>query len=662
MKCTVKIFDGRGKEVLSQAFPEGTYRLGRSEYSDIQIDHTGIARSSLEIRITEASVYVTNMAATGKLKLNGQRVETGEVRDGDEIKIGHFRIVILQSVQEEGGSFNLADVNGASEEAQGLLPEPGKTTLSPVVTGRTEGSAALKAETLVEVKPVVAKLLFTEGPRAGEEMFLDAFEVTLGRTKKADIYLDDEKLSRLHAKITRVGLGYRLIDLNSRNGTYVNGIRILEHPLGSFDEIQIGSTKIKFLIRDLVSQELSRGNGGLSPLPVDSTRSMAIGALDRQLEPFPNNVTPFPSAPQTASDQPEGRSSGPRVLMLGLVIALGIAFFFIPSKQEEKKAPSAVAEKSETDPGVVSAPLIPKEFFQLPTETQRAIEGAYNQSKVQAEAKAFDQALATLKQIHDVLPYYKDSLVLQTDYRRRYEEQRTSAAQDRARMAEKSDIKLYLEEGMEYLGSGDWDRAAEAFQAALLLDPKNEMASMGLRAAGAKVRRLEDIPPERDPEAESRARVRELFKTAVTAFRNKSYQEAIDAGEQIRKIELKGDTAYLNEAKQIIDQATLLQKEEFEPFLIQAKEKYAEGDYGASRDLCEEMLKRDPSYSEAKDCAVRAKKQLTRLAKEAYTHGYILESMNRLEEAKQYWNRAKNYVRPGDDYYDKVMKKLDLYQ
>ena len=106
----------------------------------------------------------------------------------------------------------------------------------------------------------------------------------------------------------------------------------------------------------------------------------------------------------------------------------------------------------------------------------------------------------------------------------------------------------------------------------------------------------------------------------------------------------------------------MLQKEEFEPFLIQAKEKYAEGDYNASRDLCEEMVRRDGAYEEAKECVLKAKKQLNRLAKEAYTHGYILESMNRIEEAKQYWNRAKNYVRSGDEYFDKVNKKLDYYQ
>jgi hypothetical protein len=36
--------------------------------------------------------------------------------------------------------------------------------------------------------------------------------------------------------------------------------------------------------------------------------------------------------------------------------------------------------------------------------------------------------------------------------------------------------------------------------------------------------------------------------------------------------------------------------------------------------------------------------------------------MNRIEEAKQYWNRAKNYTRSGDEYFDKVNKKLEYYQ
>jgi tetratricopeptide (TPR) repeat protein len=143
---------------------------------------------------------------------------------------------------------------------------------------------------------------------------------------------------------------------------------------------------------------------------------------------------------------------------------------------------------------------------------------------------------------------------------------------------------------------------------------------------------------------------------------NKSYQKAIDSAEKARSIDVKGSTKYLNEAKQIIDSAHMAQKEEFEPFMIQAKEKFSEGDYNASRHLCEEMVKRDSAYEDAKECLLRARKKLNQLAKENYTTGYILESMNRIDDAKQYWNRAKNYVRPGDPYYDKVMRKLDDYQ
>src|SRR5262249_47641113 len=147
----------------------------------------------------------------------------------------------------------------------------------------------------------------------------------------------------------------------------------------------------------------------------------------------------------------------------------------------------------------------------------------------------------------------------------------------------------------------------ESFRQALDIDPRNDTAKNGLKAAEYKVRSFEEIPPERDPEQEKIEQVKALFEKSIAAFKVKSYQEAIEQAEKIRQIELKNNTQYLNEAKQIIDRAKMLQKEEFEPFLIQAKEKYAEGDYNSSRDLCEEMLKRDPAYEDAKDLLQKTK-------------------------------------------------------
>src|SRR5690606_29659285 len=89
------------------------------------------------------------------------------------------------------------------------------------------------------------------------------------------------RLSRLHCKIVRVGMGYRLVDLDSRNGTFVNGMRVLEHPLASFDEIQIGASKIRFLVHDIMAANLERAQVtslvGVSEQ--GQTESIAVAAL-----------------------------------------------------------------------------------------------------------------------------------------------------------------------------------------------------------------------------------------------------------------------------------------------------------------------------------------------------------------------------------------------
>jgi len=677
MKITVKIFENNAL-ISSKVLGDGIYRAGRSEFSDIVLPSDSISRSHLELRVTESSVYMTNMSSSGKVKLNSQPRETGELNDGDELLLGPYKLVIFYGEKEEekpaekevaepaegsGGEVVEAEF-GKRKTEKAAAPA---AVLEEVHSYPSEGSSALRAETVVEMKPVVAKLIFSEGPRKGEEIFLETFEITLGRSKKADIYLDDQKLSRIHAKITRVGMGYRLIDLNSRNGTYVNGMRILEHPLSSFDQIEIGYSKIKFLIHDIIAAEaakgalVGKGQEQTKSLMLDEGAQELMAQLEKEgLEPvIPPELGKIPFykkiklPPQLARLSPRSR------ILIGAVIGLLVLYLLIPG-EKPTVPPAETVQKEAVDTKV--PPAMPKEYLDLSPEMQRSIEGHYNSALRAAEQEQFEEAVGHLKKIHESLPYYKQSRELFDQYAKRLKEKQILEAQERAKRDEKQDLAIYLEEGVEYLKEGDFERAAESFNSAIVIDPNNPVAIKGLKAAEYRIRDIDKVPPDRDPEKEKRKLVADLFQQAINAFSNKSYQEAIDTAEKIRKIELQGDTEYLNQAKQIIDRARMLQKEEFEPFLIQAKEKYAEGDYNSSRDLCEEMLKRDAHYDEAKECVLKAKKQLNRLAKEAYTHGYILESMNRIEEAKQYWNRAKNYVRSGDDYYEKVMKKLDYYQ
>ena len=77
---------------------------------------------------------------------------------------------------------------------------------------------------------------------------LGGARLTIGRTPTNDVSLGaDVEVSRLHAVVESVGRGWVVRDLNSRNGTAVNGRRITgDQPLTPGDEVTIGSTRMVY--------------------------------------------------------------------------------------------------------------------------------------------------------------------------------------------------------------------------------------------------------------------------------------------------------------------------------------------------------------------------------------------------------------------------------
>ncbi len=90
-------------------------------------------------------------------------------------------------------------------------------------------------------------LLIVRGPAAGEQIELVGDEMTAGRAPEAEIFLDDITVSRHHARFERNDSSWRLNDLHSLNGTYVNRDRVDTVDLEHGDEIQIGKYRFRFL-------------------------------------------------------------------------------------------------------------------------------------------------------------------------------------------------------------------------------------------------------------------------------------------------------------------------------------------------------------------------------------------------------------------------------
>jgi len=92
-------------------------------------------------------------------------------------------------------------------------------------------------------------LLILKGAGIGARYLLDAAQTKLGRDMNNEIVLDDITVSRSHALITKSN-GYRLKDLGSLNGSYVNAVAVKESVINAGDEVQIGKYHLTLFIGD----------------------------------------------------------------------------------------------------------------------------------------------------------------------------------------------------------------------------------------------------------------------------------------------------------------------------------------------------------------------------------------------------------------------------
>jgi pSer/pThr/pTyr-binding forkhead associated (FHA) protein len=85
------------------------------------------------------------------------------------------------------------------------------------------------------------------GSRGRELRALDSERLTVGTLESNDVVVDADGVSRVHAVLERFGDVWCVRDLGSRNGTFVNGARIVgERALHSGDEIVLGRLRLLF--------------------------------------------------------------------------------------------------------------------------------------------------------------------------------------------------------------------------------------------------------------------------------------------------------------------------------------------------------------------------------------------------------------------------------
>jgi pSer/pThr/pTyr-binding forkhead associated (FHA) protein len=190
----------------------GISSIGRAEENPVGLfgDPSVQARHAVVERRGEDYVLRSIAVAEGTL-VNGNRIESATLHDGDRIRIGSYEL-----------SFHL----------RGVRPSVG------VASGPSQSYVAPSLST--SVGPVLID-------DAGQRFPIQTGKETrIGRALDNEIVLGHSSVSRHHAAIENNHGGFRLRDLGSQNGTFVAGERVSDAPLKDGDAVRVGEASFIF--------------------------------------------------------------------------------------------------------------------------------------------------------------------------------------------------------------------------------------------------------------------------------------------------------------------------------------------------------------------------------------------------------------------------------
>lgn len=197
----------------------------------ITLSHEDFAAFA-EIRRTlerELAAYVGRLAAERGLTLNAE--PSVALQPAAEVRPGAVQIITRFS---EAAAEHVA--------AAGTLV---RRRPAPARGGRTERVAVARNGPVV-AGPAALEVLAPDGTVL-RRLPLPNGALVIGRRASSGLLLADPEVSRQHARIEYIAPRYYLADLDSTNGTFVNGRRIHgRHPLADGDTIDVGQTRLRF--------------------------------------------------------------------------------------------------------------------------------------------------------------------------------------------------------------------------------------------------------------------------------------------------------------------------------------------------------------------------------------------------------------------------------
>lgn len=248
----VSLTDGR-----EYAVPATGLSIGRDAACDVVVVAADVSRRHARIALTGHGYEVLDSSANGVL-LNGLRVQ-GHVSlaKGDMLRIGTDEFRFYADVEAPAPPQSLQQVpslqaTSAIPAMKRPFPPPDAPLAHAAESGMSTASGPRHApgpSGRRDRAPLATLEILNEGASKGTRFELVAPLSHIGRGDHNDVVVLDESVSESHAKIQRREDAWYIVDMDSTNGTYVAGSRILgESRVSSGMDLRFGGVKMAFRI------------------------------------------------------------------------------------------------------------------------------------------------------------------------------------------------------------------------------------------------------------------------------------------------------------------------------------------------------------------------------------------------------------------------------
>lgn len=247
MKLTLTL---SGRTLERYEFDKDSIKVGRNADCDVPIDNLGVSRYHCEILFKEGFYVLRDLKSNNGTFVNGKRVDTHNLNDGDEISIGKFTItfngkgaVDLPEAQKPEPAPEAAPAGAAQG---GAAPAEGEGDFGGMTMQMDQRALAqLQREKASKVRGY----LVVEEDGKKNNIFLEKSVFVIGKGESSDIRVGGFFTPRKVAIIFRDESGFRLINVtnNAAKNVLVNGKAIDDVRLGDNDEIKIVAKGMRFM-------------------------------------------------------------------------------------------------------------------------------------------------------------------------------------------------------------------------------------------------------------------------------------------------------------------------------------------------------------------------------------------------------------------------------